>query len=198
VDPGSDVEHQRRHATGRFGLDIVLGLSAILISVISLAVAIHQSQVMDKMMQAETWPYLDFVANNLDDAGHHNVTMEVLNSGVGPAKIESIEVTYNGTPLKGGRDFLRRVGIREKTSFLAATVSDQVLPSKDMLLLFSTKPATLTPEEFDKLDAARARIQARICYCSALDRCWMRDTTKRRPQVIESCPIPKTPFGAGT
>jgi hypothetical protein len=92
VDPGSDVGRKRRRATGRFGLEVVLGGSAVLISVISLSVAIHQSQIADKMVQADTWPHLDFVASNVDDAGQEGVSLTVLNSGVGPAKIESTDV----------------------------------------------------------------------------------------------------------
>jgi len=37
---------------------------------------------MDRMIQADTWPYLDFVASNLDDAGHEKVSLTVLNSGI--------------------------------------------------------------------------------------------------------------------
>jgi hypothetical protein len=186
-----------RSAPRRFGLDVVLGVCAVLISVISLFVAIHQSQVMDKMMQADTWPYLDFVASNLDDAGHENVSLTVLNSGVGPAKIESIEVTYDGTPLHDVGDLLRRCCVPKgvPVQCLAATVSDRVLPPKEPLMLFSAKPATLQAASFARLDQARARIQARVCYCSALDRCWMRDTTKRRAEEVGACPVPKTPFG---
>ncbi|HEY3948651.1 hypothetical protein [Phenylobacterium sp.] len=189
------VSRRRRRARG-FGLDLALGGSAVLISVISLFVAIHQSQVADKMVQADTWPYLDFVASNLDDAGHKSVTLTLLNSGVGPAKIESIELTYDGIPLRSGRDLLVRCCVPQKVSYLGATVFDRVLPSKDTLLLFGSEPGALTPDEFAKLDAARSKIQARVCYCSALDRCWLRDTTKRRAQEVDSCPEPKAPFGA--
>jgi hypothetical protein len=198
VDPEPHVEHRSRRTTGRLGLDVVLGVSAVLISVISLFVAIHQSQVADKMVQADTWPYLDFAADYADDPGHEHISLTVLNSGVGPAKIESIEVTDDGTPLKNGRDLLRRCCTPRPVSYLAATVPDRVLPPKETLLLFSTKPATLSAEEFAKLDAERAKIQARICYCSVLDKCWMRDTTQRRAQEVDSCPVAKTPFGGGT
>jgi hypothetical protein len=197
VDPGPHVEHHQHHATGRLGLDIVLGVSAILISVISLVVAIHHGQIMDKMVQADTWPYLDFVASNLDDAGHDRVSLTVLNSGVGPAKVESIEITYGGVALRDGGDLLRRCCVPKgvPVQYLAATVSERVLPPKEPLILFSAKPETMQPDQLARLDAARAKIQARICYCSALDKCWMRDTTKRKAEEIASCPIPKTPFG---
>jgi hypothetical protein len=198
VNPGSDVKARRRRATGRFGLDVALGVSAVLISVISLFVAIHQSQVMDKMMQADTWPYLDFVADGtLDEAGRQKVSLTVLNSGVGPAKIESIEVTYDGAPLRDGGDLLRRCCVPKgvPVQYRAPTIYDPVLPSKESLVLFGSRPETLQPEALAKLNAARAKIQARICYCSALDRCWLRDTTRRRAEEIRSCPIPKTPFG---
>jgi hypothetical protein len=194
-DPHAKPRPRRRAASGR-GLDIALGGSAILISVISLFVAIHQSRIMDRTAQAETWPYLDFVASNQDDAGREDVSLTVLNSGVGPAKIESIELTYDGAPLSDGGDLLHRCcvppGVR--VTYDAATVPDPVLPPKDPLVLFSARPQTLTPDQFAKLNVARTKIQARICYCSALDKCWLRDTTHRRAAEIETCPIPKVPF----
>ncbi|HZZ67551.1 MAG TPA: hypothetical protein VFE18_05205 [Phenylobacterium sp.] len=186
----------RRRVTGERGLDIVLGGSAILISVISLIVAIHQGQIMDKMAQADTWPYLDFVASNLDDTGHENVSLTILNSGVGPAKIESIELTYDGVPLRDGGDLLRRCCVpKGVVQYHAATVADRVLPPKEPLVLFAERPETMTPDQRAKLDAARASIQARICYCSALDKCWVRDTTHRKAEDIASCPIPKVAYG---
>jgi hypothetical protein len=186
-----------RPTRGGRGLDIVLGGSAILISVISLIVAIHQGQIMDKMAQADTWPYLDFVASNLDDAGHENVSLAILNSGVGPAKIESIEITYDGAPLRDGGDLLRRCCVPRGVAvhYRAATVADRVLPPKEPLVLFEARPETMTPDQRAALDAARARIQARICYCSALDRCWVRDTTRRKAEDIAACPIPKVAYG---
>lgn len=192
----SDPRQRRSSRDGRF-LDVILGGAAIVISMISLIVAMHQGQIMDRMAQAETWPYLDFVASNIDDSGHDNLTLTILNSGVGPAKIESIELTYDGRPLRDGGDLLRQCcvppGIR--VSYNAASVPDRVLPPKEPLVLFSGQPKTLRAAELAKLGAARSRIQARICYCSALDRCWMRDTRRREAVPIESCPIPKIPFG---
>jgi hypothetical protein len=196
MDPMPQVKRRRRRGGDRFGLEIVLGVSAVLISVISLFVAIHQSQIADKMVQAETWPYLDFEASNIDDAGRDAVSLSLLNSGVGPAKIESIELTYEGTPIKSGRDLLLRCCLTKPAPYISATVLDRVLPSKDSLLLFSSKPGVLQPDELAKLNAARSKIQARVCYCSALDKCWMRDTTHRRAEEIASCPAPKTPFAS--
>jgi hypothetical protein len=79
--------------------------------------------------------------------------------------------------------------------YLAATVVDRVLPSKEPLVLFTERSDTMTPEARDKLNAARARIQARICYCSALDKCWVRDTARRKAVEIAQCPIPKVAYG---
>jgi hypothetical protein len=197
MDPEPHVEHRPQPPKSRRGLDIVLGASAILISVISLIVAIHQGQIMDQMAQAETWPYLDFVVSNVDDAGDENVSLTILNSGVGPAKIESIEVTYAGTPLRDGGDLLHRCCVPRgvHVSYNAASVPDRVLPSKEPLVLFSAQPETLQPKQLANLDAARSKIQARICYCSALDKCWVRDTTRRKAEEIAACPIAKVPFG---
>ena len=109
-------------------------------------------------------------------------------------------MTYAGAPLRDGGDLLRRCCVPKTApvQYLAATVSDRVAPPKEPLVLFSAKPETMQPVELAKLDAARAKIQARICYRSALDTCWVRDTTRRRPEEVRTCPIPKTSFGGGS
>lgn len=197
MDPGPDHEHHHHHHTGRRWLDIVLGVSAIAISVISLFVAVHHGKTMEQMVEATTWPYVDFAFSNGDASGARMVSLFVMNTGVGPAKIESFEILYEGRPLKNGRSLLNACCQREgeeKPRFMNSTVTDRVLPAKENIVFFISKPEQLSADQLDRLSKALPKLTARICYCSVLHECWTRDSSASRPQEVKSCSPAKVPY----
>jgi uncharacterized membrane protein len=48
---GPEVEHAHHHHTGRSWLDLILGVSAVSISFISLFLAIHNGNAMERLVQ---------------------------------------------------------------------------------------------------------------------------------------------------
>lgn len=108
MGPAPETEHHHHHHTGRKWLDVTLGVSAVFISLMSLFLAIQHGRVMEKMVQATTWPYVmvRFSTSNPDGSPH--VRLLVANKGVGPAKVESLEVFYRDTAQPGGEALLQR------------------------------------------------------------------------------------------
>src|SRR6185312_8464770 len=95
------------HRTGARRRDLVLPICALFVSVVSLAVAMMHGQAIERMaeanarlVQANSWPYLQFVSTNDEEAGERVITLGIHNAGVGPAKIESFEVLWNGRPVR--------------------------------------------------------------------------------------------------
>ena len=189
-------------------MDIVLGVSAILISVISLVVAIHHGQIMDKMVQADTWPYLDFVASNLDDAGHDRVSLTVLNSGVGPAKIETLEVFWNGKPYGSSTELLEAccgfgsaAGLPESRGpsevahrLHSSYAAGKVLRAGDTVQMISYVFTTSEDAVYKRFGAAREKITYRVCYCSVFNDCWLSDGHDLDPPHVKSCLRPAVPY----
>ncbi|WP_332763814.1 hypothetical protein [Phenylobacterium sp.] len=197
MDPGPDHEHHHHHHTGRRWLDIVLGVSAIAISVISLFVAVHHGKTMEQMVEATTWPYADFGFSNGDLSGGRDLTLVLVNSGVGPAKIESFEILYEGRALANGRALMNACCQRDgepRIKFSTSTVTDRVLPARETLVFLIAKPEVLSVEQMARLRATVPKLKARICYCSVLHECWIRDSDKPRPEETKSCAAPKVPY----
>ena len=197
MDPGPDHEHHHHHHTGRRWLDVVLGVSAMAVSVISLFVAVQHGKTMEQMVQATTWPYVDFAFSTGDTSGAQVISMFVMNSGVGPAKIESFEVFDEGRPLKNGRDFLTTCCQREgeqRPKYSNSTVTDRVLPAKENIVFFIAKPEMMSPNQFERLRKATPTLRAQICYCSVLHECWTRDSDAPRPEEVKTCAPPKVPY----
>lgn len=196
MDPGPDLEHHHHHHTGRRWLDVALGLSAIAISVISLFVAVHHGQTMEKMVAASTWPYVDFAFSTTNADGEEHGSLTLMNSGVGPAKIESFEIFYQGKPLANGRELLTtccQAPGEPRPGFYSSTVTDRVLPARENIVLF-IQGEPFTPAQSQRLRAILPKLTARICYCSVLQECWVRKTEAPRPEPVEACTPPKVPY----
>ena len=59
--------------------DLIVGGSAIVIAVISLAVALRQSQIMERQLAASVWPYLQYHTSNATDDGQRVISFGVEN-----------------------------------------------------------------------------------------------------------------------
>ena len=92
---------------------MTVAVAAIFISVVSLAVAILHGRTMERMAEenarlvaANSWPFVQYGAGWATTDGVTKLHMQVFNSGVGPAKIESAELMWKGVAYRGSREFL--------------------------------------------------------------------------------------------
>jgi len=204
------AEHQsfmRRHWS-----DTLFALAALFVSAVSLWVGIRTEEANEQLVAASTWPFLQVQISNADPNGHPDLQFTVVNTGVGPAKIESFEVFLKGRPLQSGDELLRtccgykRVKAtspeaKDHTPLLQGTVQGIVLPAgqNEMFIHYSLGPDNLA--QWNALNAAREQMSYRICYCSALDKCWISDLRSElyipgqlRPAQVKTCPVPKVAY----
>jgi hypothetical protein len=198
MGPGPETEHHHHHHTGRKWLDVTLGVSAVFISLMSLFLAIQHGRVMEKMVQATTWPYVmvRFSTSNPDGSPH--VRLLVANKGVGPAKVESLEVFYHDTAQPGGEALLQAIlqpADKHHLPFLQSDVVNSVMAANDDVAIIDLQAANFTPQENETLRAAMPELSFRVCYCSVFDECSVLDTRKElRPEPVNACTFPEIPF----
>src|SRR6185312_11240179 len=102
VSTHADEVHAEPRKTGHHFLDLAIAFSAILISLTSLGVAIHHGHVQQRLVAANSWPFLRFdFDNSRADGGGQTVTYSIMNSGVGPAVLKSFGVEYQGKRARG-------------------------------------------------------------------------------------------------
>ena len=77
--------------------DRIIGLSAILISIMTLFVLMYQTNLMREQQRLSVLPYLG--VSNFNTGGP-NFKIILTNNGIGPAFIESIKIIYNGKTYK--------------------------------------------------------------------------------------------------
>ena len=220
------------HPTGPRPRDLVLPICALFVSVVSLVVAVLHGQAMEKMadansrlVQANSWPFLQYVTGNQDEKGDLVINLGVHNAGVGPAKVESFEVLWQGQPVKNGVELLERccgltaadlqppkAPARKLTAAQAVAIA-QRLSRSSISTNFSSAGATgvleahqeenflvlpltaKTAKVWARLNAARFQLQTRACYCSVFDECWTSELRTLTSTDVKDCPAPKVPFG---
>jgi hypothetical protein len=177
-----DIQHPH-HKTGLPLLDIAIGGAAILISLVSVAIGVHQGRVMERMLAASTMPYLVWATGNSSDDGKPQISFNVTNSGMGPAIVESLELTLNGQPIRDQRELAQAVGGKFDNSRSRLLEGSILGPKEEMTFL-------LVPQDgntWGTLNKDRFKLGVKLCYCSVLDECWERDFAKPRPTPVQQC-----------
>ena len=199
MGPGPDVEHHHHHHTGHRWLDVTLGVSAVFISLMSLLLAIQHGNAMEKMVQVSSWPYVLLATSTAKTDGSPRISGELDNNGVGPAKISSVEVFYDGIAQTEPKALLRAMlKITDPSRDIHVLQSDAirgVLPARGSAVLFDVMLGSFTPDEYQVLRREMSKVDYRVCYCSVFDECSLLDSRKGgNPEHVKACPVPKTMF----
>ncbi|HPU14757.1 MAG TPA: hypothetical protein PK808_01635 [Polymorphobacter sp.] len=190
-----EVHTPHAHPSGNRWLDMALGGSAFIISLVSLWLGIQHGRAMEKLVAANSWPNIEFDTivdrRGTSDAAELQLLLD--NNGIGPARVETLELWHHGVPLADIAALTQALGGGLKVE--SASVSGFVIGARQKQML-----VTLTAEDGVHRVAAflqgAGAITARVCYCSVFDECYVNDTRDRlpRPQRVKACPVPPQPF----
>jgi len=190
--------------TSHRAIDIAIGVAALAVSAISLWVAIGTEEANRKMVSAATWPLLQLETGNNDDDNKPRITMSLVNAGVGPARVETLEVIWNGKAYATHGDYLAACcGFREafytpdnqvQTPVSSAPVSGHALRAGEQRMFLSMPLGKDNIKVWTALDTARFRTKFRACYCSVFDECWESDLTGVKPTPVAQCKAPAVSY----
>ena len=188
------------HGTGLPWLDILVGVSAVFISVVSLVVSIQHGKTMEKMVEqnqkmveASTMPILTLSSGQLDPAnGKPLLRLMIRNSGVGPAIVDHFELRYKGQPYKSAKDLLKAccAGIKDTSlasGFYYGNLSGSILPARDSVDILGVRPPENDLGLYKTILEAQKDMDLRACYCSVTGECWQTDFERQRPESVQSC-----------
>ena len=193
------------HGTGFRWLDIGLALSAFIVSLSSLWLTVHNAHTMERLVTSNSYPNIDIDFGNQFDFQDGRGLRPALylaldNTGIGPARLRSIELSYEGKPTANLRAVLAVCctpgsgGALPKTSYwFSGDERGQMVQAGKGLTLFAWAEAPEDPR-WARLNAVRDRIGLRVCYCSVFDECYRRDSEHREPQRVGNCPPPALPY----
>jgi hypothetical protein len=208
VNVHAEGVHPEPRKTGHRLVDFSIALSAIVISLISLAVGIHHGRVQERLVAANSWPFLFWSPSIDQDARGQRFSIFIANSGVGPALLKGLVVRYKGKPVRGWIELLQECcGLeREATpdppalGFFTGGQPKGVISSGERRTLISLTRLPQNPQLWERLMAARLDLTFEACYCSIIDECWTSDLRTLEQQHIAECqpgPDDYREFGAG-
>jgi len=157
---------------------------------------------------SNSFPNLDVEAGNnadlLDGKGYQPALyLALANSGIGPARLRSVEVAYKDKSVNSLAEILAACCTKEPSEslhhtphFFSGDTRGSMLQAGKKVNLFVWGKAADDPR-WDRLEKARQEIRVTVCYCSVFDECYVRDSRKNEPEHVEACPVSKTPYGVG-
>lgn len=204
-----EVEPPHKPHTGHRWIDLAFGVAALVVSLVSLMTAIHHGKVMEELVatnarqaSAAVWPYLQFETSVERGDGENAVKVTLRNNGVGPAKIETFEVSVKGKSVKTWSELLAAccdAPADASAGISTSAVPGRVLPANGAVEVFELRASSTSKDLFGALIAASPTLSAKACYCSVFDQCWvaeLRGQAAEKPEraPVASCPTPAVPF----
>lgn len=195
-EPGDAVENPEVHTPHtRHGglprwLELTIAVTALITSISSIAIAVHHGQIMEKLVQANSIPYMQGGFSNVSPV----LSLDLVNNGVGPAHQQSLRVKVGDRYVKSVSELIvASVGPDEAGDVETALspnkhgVRTRFIPGGEKQLVFSM---TRTPENaqyWDLLNATQRKWDVEFCYCSVFDECWQVVGRGAEPEPIDAC-----------
>ena len=194
----------------RFGLrqwiELLLGTAALGVSAISLWIAIGTEEANRQMVAAASWPLLQADTSNLPEGGRPVIHFSLMNGGVGPAKLKSLEVSWRGKVFAGAVPLLEAccgykpssgpadLRIAGRTPIMTGGVHNVVILAGEKRNFLTMALGSDNVDVWRKLDIARRELRFRACYCSVFDECWNSNLMDLEPRRVEACPAVSVPY----
>lgn len=194
-------------------IEIVVAVSIVLISVASLAVALFQGHVMQRTLEAQVLPVLQYGDTNYDDARREwRMEFSLTNTGLGPAELRWFQHTWRGIDLnepadlmvacclpedvaeEDGRRYVQSVFATGQMRIFFDTIGGRFFaPQEEVTFISFPQPdPALSQDAYDiwmALDGVRREIQMDVCYCSVFDACWMASFPAQTREPVAECPV---------
>jgi hypothetical protein len=141
-----------------------------------------------------------------------DVRLVPTNEGIGPARIETFELWWDGKPMSSAVALIQAcclttpVETKEAKALTLFTgpAAPRILRAGEHVDFYSMPSGPENTELWSKLNAEVLKITTRVCYCSVFDQCWVhvsgvglleQDPKKIiRPDRVDSCVAPAVPY----
>jgi hypothetical protein len=175
-------------------LELVIAVTALITSISSIAIAVHHGKIMEKLVQANSLPFMQGGFSDITPEGERIISLDLLNRGVGPAHQQSLRVKVDGQYVMSVREMLQ-----------ASLGPEQAAASEDVLQPIHNRVRTRfisgndvqkvlrivkTPENaqyWDLLEDAQAKWEVEFCYCSVFKECWEVLGKWAEPAPVKAC-----------
>ena len=184
--------------------EVLVALPTLVISIALAYFSFVQADASRKMQESGTWPYISYGTSNSSPEGKDEISFNLSNDGVGPARLKEMEFLYKGKPMRNPVDFLRaccaataRAVSPKSLTYTTGEVAGVLRPGEQRRFIGFAKTDANAPL-WNQLNDERWKVVIRSCYCSIFDECWVLDSRKEDPDRVKSCPADWTKFDTGS
>jgi hypothetical protein len=192
--PEIQEPHRRHHIGLPRWLELVIALTALITSISSIAIAVHHGHIMEKLVQANSIPYLQGGFSDATLAGEAVLSLDLLNRGVGPAHEESLRVKVADRYVKSVNDLISAALGSEQASKaqpvlhkLWNRVPTRFVPAGQSQLVFRIARTPENAQFWDALAKDEARWDVEFCFCSVFQECWQVRSKWHEPEHVKAC-----------
>ncbi len=190
----------------RHWAESALAIGAVVIAAVSLWVGYDTMQTNRQLVAAASWPFLKISESDITPSGRSQLTLMAVNAGIGPAKIESVELRWHGKAYRSSLELLRaccslpRNPAQAHVSYIIGTLNHTVVRAGQTVNLLRVPNPAQDPAVWSPFHAILLPskpddgLKFRICYCSAFNECWITNGRRLNPPRVKACPVPKVPF----
>jgi hypothetical protein len=180
-------------------LELTIAGTALVTSICSIVIAIHHGHTMEKLVQANSIPYLIGGFSTATPEGQEVLSLDFLNRGVGPAHERSLRVRVDGQYVTNMDELIHKSLPPEQAAEVAQARKDLVLkvlknnvhtrfvPGSGEQLVFRITRNAENARYWDILEKSADKWDVEYCYCSVFEDCWEVRGVWSEPTRIDEC-----------
>jgi hypothetical protein len=198
LDAPPEIAEPHRHRRGGPPpwLEWATSISALVVSISSIVIALHHGDTMDRLVKANSYPYLFGGFSDATPEGVERISIDFINNGVGPADERSLKIRFGDHYARSVGDLVRTViGPAEGDAAVTALHSykngahTRFIPAHDKQFVFWINKTPQNASYWDRLDQGlsdkRQLLHIEFCYCSVFGECWSVRDEDRAP--VKQC-----------
>lgn len=190
----------------RHWAESLLAIGAVVIAAVSLWVAYDSERTNRQLVASASWPFLGFYSTEPANAQPRFLTLVLTNQGIGPAKLESFELFWNGRAQRSPWMLLQSCcargqpgsnpGLTRDPTIDTASDEGIVVRAGESVTFLSYTRTAGNAAIWDTLASHYVgSLSVRYCYCSVFDACWLVSARlgvvrNLNPPRVRACPRP--------
>ena len=180
-------------------LELTIAGTALVTSVCSIVIALHHGHTMEKLVEANSIPYLIGGISTATPEGERVLSLDFLNRGVGPAHQRSLRVKVDGQYVRSVDEMIAKSLPPEQAAEAAQARKDRLLlilhnnvrtrfvGGGEPQLVFRITRTDENARVWDMLEAAQNKWDVEYCYCSVFEDCWEVRSVRSEPAPVDEC-----------
>ena len=191
--PDVHTPHARHGGLPRW-LELLIAVTALITSISSIAIAVHHGRIMERLVQANSLPYVQGGFSDALPDGTRVLSLDVFTRGVGPAHEQSLRVKVDDRYVRSLDELIRTsLGVEQAAEAkpvlksLQNRVQTRFVPGGEQQFVFRIARTPENEHYWKLLETAQRRWDVEYCYCSVFDECWQVLGKWQEPTPIEAC-----------